>query len=101
MVLNEVEKLKTLGQFRGEFPSQFAKSCRLALEELRAWAIFEITENLHECAQGDWARYGRLRRRWENKFRDPNDVLIEAERLKKKLAEEAAKKPAGKKGRTK
>ena len=25
-------------------------------------------------------------------LRDPNDVLIEAERLKKKLAEEAAKK---------
>jgi hypothetical protein len=101
LVLDEVEKLKTLGQFRGEFSSQFAKSCRLALEELRSWAIFEITEDLHERAEDDWARYGRLRLRWENKFRDPNDVLIEAERLKKKLAEEAAKKLAGKKGRTK
>jgi hypothetical protein len=27
-----------------------------------------------------------------NEFRDPNDVLIEAKRLKKKPAEEAAKK---------
>jgi hypothetical protein len=97
LVLHEVEQLKALGQFRGEFPGQFAKSCRLALEELRAWAIFELTEDLHERAQDDWARYGRLRIRWEDKFRDPNDVLAEAERLKKKLADEAAKKKAGNK----
>jgi hypothetical protein len=101
LVLNQVEKLKALGQFRGEFTGQFAKSCRLALEELRSWAIFEITEDLHERPQDDWARYGRLRLRWENKFRDPEDLFAEAERLKKKLVGKAAKKHPGEKGRTK
>jgi hypothetical protein len=43
--------------------------------------MFEVT-NFHQRAQDDWVRYGRLRLRWENKFR-PHDVLIEAERLKK------------------
>jgi hypothetical protein len=97
LVLHEVEQLKALGQFHGNFAGQFAKSCRLTLEELRAWALFELTEDLHDRAQDDWARYGRLRIRWENKFRDPNDVLLEAERLKKKLAAEAAKQKAGNK----
>lgn len=98
LVLFEVEQLKKLGQFSGDFAGQFAKSCRFALEELRAWAIFEITEDLHQRAQDDWARYGRLRLRWENKFRDPNDVLIEAERLRKKLAEDASRIQAKKRG---
>jgi len=98
LVLDEVERLKKLGQFGGDFAGQFAKSCRFSLEELRAWAIFEITEDLHQRAQDDWARFGRLRIRWENKFRDPKDVFIEAEHLKKKLAEEAAKKQAKKRG---
>jgi len=96
LVLNEVEQLKKLGQFSGDFAGQFAKSCRFALEELRAWAIFELTEDLHQRAQDDWARFGRLRIRWENKFRDPNDVLMEAERLKQRLQKEAEQKSSKK-----
>ena len=96
IVLYEAEQLIRLGQFRNDLKCQFAKSCSYTLEELRAWAIFEVTEDLHQRAQDDWARYGRLRLRWENKFRDPKDVLAEAQRLKKKLAAQAAKKRAKK-----
>lgn len=96
-VLAEVERLKRLGLFRGEFPGRFAKTCRLSIEELRAWATFEITEDLYQRADEDWARFGRMLRDWENKFKDPNDVLLEAERLKKKLAAKGAKRRAGKK----
>ncbi len=68
-VLADVEQLKQLGLFRGEFSRQFAKTCRLTIEERRA--------------EEDWARYGRMLLEWEKKFRDPNDVLVEAERLQK------------------
>jgi len=96
-VITEVERLKRLGLFHGEFPGRFAKTCRLSIEELRAWAIFEITEDLYQRADEDWARFGRMLRDWENKFKDPNDVLLEAERLKKKLAAKGTKRNVGKK----
>jgi hypothetical protein len=96
-VIAEVDRLKQLGLFHGEFPVRFAKTCRLSVEELRAWAIFEITEDLYQRADEDWARFGRMLRDWENKFKDPNDVLLEAERLKKKLAAKGAKKEPRKK----
>ena len=52
------------------------------LEETRAWANFEVIEVLHEREQADWDRFGRLRRRWEKKYEDPNDVFVQARRLK-------------------
>ena len=36
-------------------------------------------------------RFGRLRQQWEKRYRDPKDVLIEAERLKKKLRKALAR----------
>jgi hypothetical protein len=97
LVLQEVGQLKKLGEFHHDFAGQFVKGCQFAVEELRAWAIFEVTEDLHRRAQHDWAHYGRLRLRWENKFRDPGDILNEAARLEKRLAEDAPKKEFDKK----
>jgi len=97
LVLTDLEQLKQFGLFRGEFPSQFAKTCRLTIEEMRAWAIFEVTEHIQQRAEEDWARFGRMLREWENKFKDPNDVLIEAERLKQKLQKAAGRKATKKK----
>jgi hypothetical protein len=91
-VLADVIALRELGFFRDEFAGRFAKTCRLTVQEMRAWAIFETTEALHERAEEDWARFGRMLLEYERKFRDPNDVLIEAERLKQKLQKEADQK---------
>lgn len=91
-VLDDVERLKGFGVFRGEFRGLFVKTCRLTLEEMRAWANFELTEDLSERAGEDWAEYSRLLLQLEKKFRDPNDVLIEAKRLTEELAKKASKK---------
>jgi regulator of replication initiation timing len=96
-VIADVERLKQLGFFRDKFSSRFAKTCRLTMEDMRAWSIFEVTQHLKNRAEEDWARAGRLLHDWEKQLEDPKDVLIEAERLKKKLAEEAAKKEAANK----
>jgi hypothetical protein len=96
-VLADVKLLRELGLFRYKAPSPFAETCRLTIEELRGWANFELTGALYETAEDDWGRYGPLRLQWEEKHRDPIDVQIEAERLKKDLAEQAAKKKAGNK----
>ena len=96
-VMTEVDRLRQLGLFHGEFPGRFAKTCRLSIEELCASAIFEITEYLYQRAGEDWARYGSMIRNWENKFKDPNNVLLEAERLNQKIQKQAEQKSAGKK----
>jgi hypothetical protein len=98
-VIALVAWVKRLGLFQGEFPGRFAKTCRPSIEEPGAWAIFEITENLYRRADEDWPRFVRMLRHLENKFKDPNDVLLEAKHLKQKLQakqESTAKKRAGK-----
>lgn len=53
---------------------------RDVIEETRAWTNFEVIEVMHEREQRDWARFGRLRRQWEKKYEDPNDVFLQARR---------------------
>lgn len=62
---------------------------------------FEIMETLHERELNDWTRFSRIRRQREKKQRDPNDVLIEAERLKQKLRKAATQKAAKRQHRAK
>jgi hypothetical protein len=76
--------------FRRELLTEF----RVVVEENRAWANFELTEAMHEREERDWVSFGRLRHQWEKKRRDPNDVLIEAERLKLKLRKAAKQRAA-------
>jgi hypothetical protein len=94
LVLEEVTWLSKMGFFWGEISGRFMKTCRLSVEELRAWAMAEVTQDLLERAEMDWGRYGVQRFRWEEKFRDPQDVLKQAQRVKKKLTEQANKKRA-------
>jgi hypothetical protein len=83
-VVADVDPLKRLGFLHGEFPGQFAKTCRLSIAELLAWAIFEITEDVYQRADEDWARLGRMLQYWENRFKDPNDLLLEVEYFRQK-----------------
>jgi len=47
---------------------------------------------MHSREQHDWARLGRLRQRWEKRYADPNDVLVEAEKRKRELRKAAGKR---------
>jgi hypothetical protein len=78
-ILQNLHRLGKLGFLRPEFFT----GLQATLEETRAWANFEVVETLHELEEIDWGRFGRLRRQWEKKYEDPNDVLLEAARLKK------------------
>jgi hypothetical protein len=88
-VLTDLRSLQAFPFLRREFLSHF----QVVVEETRCWANFEIAEVMHSREQHDWARFGRLRQRWEKQYRDPNDVLIEAKKRKREL-----RKAAGKRG---
>jgi hypothetical protein len=91
-VLNEIRTLRKLGLLGdGGGSPDFVKICRLMVEELRAWAIAELTQDINDCANLAGNRWGIRRSPYEERFRDPKDVLREAERMKKRLAAEAGK----------
>jgi hypothetical protein len=83
--LQNLERLRQLGIFETRFRRQSLKACRATIEETRAWINFETTECLHDREQYDWVRFGKVRHRWEGKYADPNDALIQAEKLRRKL----------------
>jgi hypothetical protein len=87
-VLSDFLRLQELPFLRREFLNHF----QVVMEETRAWANFEITEAMHQREQDDWARFGRLRHRWEKRYTDPNDVLIEAKKRKRELRKAADKR---------
>ena len=89
-VLADLTRILALG-----FRRQLVQHFQVIIEETRAWANFELTEALCDREERDWARYGRLRRRWEKQFRDAIDVLTEAERLR-----QTRRKPASDNRRT-
>jgi hypothetical protein len=78
-ILQNLHRLGKLGFLRREFFT----GLQATIEETRAWANFEVVEMLHGREESDWTRFGRLRRQWEKKYEDPNDLLLEAARLKK------------------
>jgi hypothetical protein len=54
----------------------------VAVEENRAEINFVLLERLAEREQRAWTYFGRLRHERGKKLRDPQDVLIEADRLR-------------------
>ena len=93
-VLANLRSLREFPFFRREFLQEF----QVMVEETRACVNFELVEAMHSREQDDWTRFGRLRQKWEKRYRDPNDVLIEAKRLKKKLRKSAGNRHAKGKG---
>jgi hypothetical protein len=55
------------------------------VEENRAEVNFELVERLAEREQRDWTYFGQLRHEREKKLRDPQDVLIKANRVRQQL----------------
>jgi hypothetical protein len=89
--LRGLKHLTALGMFKSRGQRESAEICRVSIEEIRAWINFEATENLHDGEERDWARFGRLRHRYEKKNEDPKDVLILAERLRQTNRKRAKK----------
>jgi hypothetical protein len=61
-------------------------------EENRAQANFELVERLAEREERDWTYFGRLRLEREKKLRDPQDVLIQADRPRRQLKNRRAQR---------
>jgi hypothetical protein len=57
-ILQELEGLRRLNCFRR--PASI-KSVELAVNETRAWTLFEILDVLHQYEEDEWTRFGRVR----------------------------------------
>ena len=87
-VLADLARLQELGVFQHDRGSIL----RVVVQETRAWANMELAELLQMREEDDRAWFGRLHRRWEKTWEDPNDVLIEAKHLMERRRKAAAKK---------
>jgi hypothetical protein len=62
------------------------------VEENRPDVNSEPVERLAEREERDWTYFGRLRHEREKKLRDPQDVLIEADRLRQRVKKRRAQR---------
>ena len=58
----------------------------------RAEVNFELVERLAEREERDWTYFGWRHDEREQKLRDPQDVLIEADRLRQQLKKHRAQR---------
>jgi hypothetical protein len=86
-----VQHLQTL-QRTGLFKSKAAKLFPGFALELQAEFNQEFLSDLHQLELDEWGRYGKIRQRWEEYLRDPDDVLLQAEERKKELAKQRKKR---------
>jgi hypothetical protein len=93
-VLADFGRLQKFPFFRREFLREF----QVVVEETRAWANFDVLETMHGRELDDWTRFGRVRRRWEKRYRDPEDIFVEADKLKRKRRRTTGKRREGSKG---
>jgi len=93
-VLADLLRLQEFPFFRREM----LRALSVVVEETKAWANSEVVEIMHGREQADWAHFGRLRHQWEKRYRDPEDVLLEADKLKRKRSNAAGKRRRGRKG---
>ena len=79
-MLAQLQQLEKLG-----LGHQPWKPLRMTVGENRAEVNFEPVLWLAEREERDWTYFGQLRHEPEKKLRDPQDVLIEAHRLRPQL----------------
>lgn len=73
-----LDRLEELG-----FRSLFLEEFHALAGELRAEANFKLTAELNFREQEYWRRFGLLVREREKRLRDPNDILLEADRMRR------------------
>lgn len=72
-ILRQLEKCPWLRR-------DFLRSFQIEVEDLRAQTNFEVIEHMSDREQHDWTHFGRLRRKWDRQFEDPDDVYLKAKR---------------------
>jgi hypothetical protein len=61
---------------------RFLREYHALSEELRCDVNHRLMESLRHREERDWARFGRITLEREKRLRDPNDVLLEADRIR-------------------
>ena len=89
VVLETFERLEKQAFFRRDYLRAF----RNMADELRARTNHELTETLRDREQQEAAQFGRLCRKWERRFKSPEDVLILGKRQR---PQQSGKKPLAK-----
>lgn len=82
------QQLHVLEQFNF-FPAEIFTAWLNSIQHLQADANSHLLEILSDRELNNASYYDRLCMQWERELEDPNDVLIEAERRRQELAEEA------------
>ncbi len=82
--LLSLERLENLGFFRSEYLNAF----KIELEYTRANANDELMEILHEHELDEAGRFEQMRKQWEDQFKDPDDVFLEARNRKQEIKEQ-------------
>lgn len=91
-VLLDLGELGKLGIFRSRFQRKSLSAASATLEETRAWMNFEIIQTLHDREERDRAAFARVRIGFERKYQDPEDVLLKAAALRKKISRSSVAK---------
>jgi hypothetical protein len=82
LTLEVFERLERQEFYRRDYIRAF----RNIAEELRARANHELTAVLRDHEQGDSAYFGRLCRKWERRFKSPQDAGILGKRQRRQQA---------------
>ena len=79
VALEVFERLERQEFFRRDYLRGF----RNMADELLARANYELTEALRDREQRESAHFGRLRLKWEKRFKNPGDPIIPRRRVGK------------------
>jgi hypothetical protein len=71
-----VDHLQTMRQ-SGIVRSQYARVLQGLTQELQSEINVELLENMNHIEQRDWARYGKVRIKWERYLRGPEPQAAE------------------------
>jgi|SRR5579859_252167 len=93
--INKLEQLADFNFFRRDY----LQACQVMVEEIRALANHELIDILSQREFGNAAYYERLRLRWQNRSKDPNEILFDAKHYKRRLGKRNPKQPQPRKTR--
>jgi hypothetical protein len=79
-----IDDFNRLREFR--FSRLYIDAFIVKIEDLRSWANAEFLDRQQDRELKDWYHFGKLDRKFEQRFVDPDDVLISAERRLDELA---------------
>ena len=75
LLLEDLERLGSLGLLLHRGERQFFRVCRATLEETRAWTNFELVDVLGQKEEREWVRFARIRGRVEKQSEPPGDAI--------------------------